>query len=130
MAARDAPGLFPAIDSAGTADYHTGERPDRRSIAAAARRGYDISDLRARQLVAEDFQRFDLLLAMDRSNLQQMRRLAPPGTAAQLRLFLDYAPALQLTEVPDPYYGQAAQFEHVIDLCEAAARGLISAVSA
>lgn len=129
IAQRDAPGLFGSIDSAGTANYHIGEPPDSRSIAAAARRGYDIGGLRARQIDVSDFRRFDLLLAMDRSNLAALGHLAPRAKADRAQLFLSYASTAGQFDVPDPYYGGPEDFERVIDLCELAARGLISALS-
>ena len=127
IAAREAPELFSAIDSAGIADYHIGEPPDRRSVAVAATRGYDISALRARQVDPKDFAEFDLLLAMDRSNLAALRAQCPSSAdRAKLQLFLQYAPVAEgLIEVPDPYYGREADFDRVVDLCEIAARGLI-----
>ena len=115
------------IDSAGTADYHLGEPPDWRSVAAAARRGYDISRLRARQVCAADFTSFDLLLAMDRDNLARLARVAPTGGMDRVQLFLSYAPQGTVSEMPDPYLGVTADFERVIDLCELAARGLLRA---
>ncbi len=127
IAQREAPYLITHIDSAGTADYHTGNAPDHRSVAAAARRGYDIAGLRARQVCREDFASFDLLLAMDCSNLAALRQLTKSKPDAEkIRLFLSYSPAADSAEVPDPYYGGPADFERVIDLCELAARGLIS----
>ena len=125
LAAREAPDLALNVDSAGTANYHPGSVPDRRSQAAAARRDYDLSSLRARQVRAQDFADFDLILAMDQSNLQELLVMAPPTARAKIQLFLDYAPGQPLREVPDPYYGGANGFEHVLDLIEAAARGLL-----
>lgn len=127
LAAREGGQRITEIDSAGTADYHVGEPPDRRSVVAAAARGYDISALRARQVCAADFDRFDLLLAMDRANLAALRRMAPPGRIDRVKLFLSFAPPGTTLEVPDPYYGKAADFERVLDLCELAARGLLRA---
>lgn len=112
-------------DSAGTHGYHIGEPPDHRAIAAAAKRGIDISDLRARRVAAEDFKRFDLVLAMDRENLVQLTRLCPRDALQRPRLFLDFAPDLAESDVPDPYYGEADGFEHVLDLVDAASRGLL-----
>lgn len=125
VAGLEAPGRHFSIDSAGTHDYHIGAPPDPRALAAAARRGIDLSGLRARQLIAEDFTRFDHLLVMDRQNLRDATRLAPPGAAGRLQLLLDYAPEQPLREVPDPYYGGGADFERVLDLATAAARGLL-----
>ncbi len=127
IAAREAPTLITQVDSAGTADYHIGEPPDRRSVATARRRGYDISGLRARQVTAADFSRFDLLMAMDESNVAALARVAPPGGMSRVRLCLSYAPEGTVSEVPDPYYGGPADFERVVDLCELAARGLLRA---
>ncbi len=125
IAAREFPRLPLFVDSAGTANYHAGEPPDRRSVAAARRRGYDIASLRARQLAVEDFMNFDYVLAMDHANLAQVQALRPDARGAQVGLFLDYA-SLDVGEVPDPYYGGVEDFEHVLDLCEAGARGLLS----
>lgn len=113
------------LDSAGTHGYHEGEPPDERTRRAAAQRGYDLSRLRARQVRESDFIRFDLILAMDRNNLALLRRACPPEYREKLGLFLDYAEAIGADEVPDPYYGGAEGFEHVLDLAEAAARGII-----
>lgn len=123
IAAREFPGLAVEVDSAGTADYHVGEPPDRRSIAAARRRGYDIAGLRARQVTTTDFSNFDYVLAMDRANLGDLERIGARGRA-HVGLFLSFAPGLE-DEVPDPYYGGAADFERVLDLCEAGARALL-----
>jgi protein-tyrosine phosphatase len=130
LAASEAQHLQLSFDSAGTADYHIGDPPDKRSTRAAAARGYDISGLRARQLEPEDFRRFDLLLAMDENNLRDMQRLAPAGFAERARLFLSYAPALNRRAVPDPYYGGAEAFETVLDLAEHGSRALFVAVAA
>jgi protein-tyrosine phosphatase len=101
------------VDSAGTGDWHIGSPPDARSQRHALRRGYDLSALRARQVSADDFHRFDLILAMDHDNLADLQRLAPDGAArAELRLFAE-------VEVPDPYTGGPDGFERVLDLVEA-----------
>ncbi|MFN3305365.1 MAG: low molecular weight protein-tyrosine-phosphatase [Roseateles sp.] len=121
-----AAGLDIEVDSAGTHGWHAGEPPDERSQAHARRRGYDLSALRARQLVAEDFERFDLVLAMDGDNLAHAERLCPPTQRHRLKLLLDYAPHLGRRHVPDPYYGGAAGFEEVLDLVEAACDGLLA----
>ena len=125
MAAREAPELELEVDSAGTAGYHVGEAPDPRTRAAAARRGYDLSTLRARIVEPVDFERFDLILAMDRENLSVLRRRAPPVAHERLRLFLEFAPRADVEDVPDPYYGGPNGFEEVLDLVEDAARGLL-----
>ena len=97
-----------------------------RALAAARRRGLDMSRLRARQIASDDFARFDFILAMDRANLSDLRRRAPAQYRERVRLFLEFAPDLGVDEVPDPYYGGAAGFEEVLDLAEQAARGLLS----
>lgn len=114
------------IDSAGTHDYHIGDAPDPRSIAHAAKRGYDLRALRARQVQSADFTNFDLVLGMDENNLAQLRRICPPEQRHKLQLFMHYAPQTGSNIVPDPYYGNSADFERVLDYCEAAARGLLS----
>ncbi|HEV2286961.1 MAG TPA: low molecular weight protein-tyrosine-phosphatase [Steroidobacteraceae bacterium] len=126
LAAREAPELALEVDSAGTAAYHVGQPPDPRTRAAAARRGYDLSALRARSLESADFERFDLILAMDRENLTALRRRAPAHTHERLRLFLEFAAGEAPEEVPDPYYGGPNGFEEVLDLVEAATRGLLA----
>lgn len=125
IAAREYPGLPLEVDSAGTADYHVGKPPDRRTIAAAQRRGYDLGGLRARRVTRADLARFDLVLAMDRANLAELERLVSPDSTAGLGLFLDYAPGCGYEEVPDPYSAGVEDFERVLDLCELAARGLL-----
>lgn len=117
------------VDSCGTSDWHIGKAPDSRSIRAAATRGYDLAPLRARQLAAEDFTRFDLILAMDHANLTAIRARAPATAArAECRLFLSFHPAPPGEEVPDPYYGDEDGFHHVLDLVETASDGLIGHV--
>lgn len=117
-----------AADSAGTHAYHVGEPPDQRSAAAALRRGVDLSPLRARKLRLADFADFDLLLAMDRSHYQQMAQMCPKGAEDRLRMFLSFAPQLNLRDVPDPYYGGGDGFERVLDMIEAGSRGLLDHV--
>lgn len=112
------------VDSAGTGDWHCGNPPDRRACQAAARRGYRLDALRARQVVAEDFRRFDLILAMDRHNLAHLQALRPAGSDAQLDLFLARY-GLPVDEVPDPYYGGPEGFDAVLDLIEQAADALL-----
>ncbi len=117
------------VDSAGTHAYHLGSAPDERAVAAARLRGFDMSSLRARVVVPEDFERFDLLLAMDRQNLRHLLRMAPAGRRDRVRLFLEFAPETGRHEVPDPYYGGATGFEDVLDLIEAASRGLLATLA-
>lgn len=114
-------GLKVAVDSAGTGSWHLGKPPDPRAQAEALRRGYDISDLRARQAQATDFSRFDLILAMDMDNLAALERLRPAGNETPVHLLLDYAGQVA-AEVPDPWY--EGGFDHVLDLIEAASHGL------
>lgn len=113
------------VDSAGTAAWHAGKAPDPRTCAVAERRGYRLDELRARQVQAEDFQRFDLILAMDRDNLRELQRLRPAtGGGAELDLFLRRGGLVE-HEVPDPYYGGEAGFERVLDMVEQACARLI-----
>jgi protein-tyrosine phosphatase len=120
-----APHLEIHIDSAGTHDYHIGEPPDRRAIEAAHRRGYDLTTLRARQVGPEDFERFDLILAMDEENLRELQSRAPPHARQRIRLMMDFAPQALARAVPDPYYGGSQGFEEVLDLLEEATEGLL-----
>ena len=113
------------IDSAGTHGYHAGEAPDPRTRAAAARRGYDLSMLRARQFEREDFSRFDLVLAMDDENHAFLAQLCQPSHGHKLRMMMDYAGRFRERAVPDPYYGGPRGFERVIDMLEDAAQGLL-----
>ena len=126
LAAREAPELPLEVDSAGTAGYHVGEPPDPRTQQAAARRGYNLTALRARVVEPADFERFDLILGMDEENLRVLRRRAPTHSLERLRLLLDFAPESGSRDVPDPYYGGANGFEEVLDLVEAATRGLLA----
>jgi protein-tyrosine phosphatase len=114
-----------ATDSAGTHAYHVGEPPDLRSAATAARRGIVLDDLRARKVRGGDFDEFDLVLAMDRGHLQSLRQLCPKGREDRVRLFMDFAPALGIKDVPDPYYGGGDGFERVLDMIEAASQGIL-----
>ncbi|MEX1197090.1 MAG: low molecular weight protein-tyrosine-phosphatase [Pseudohongiellaceae bacterium] len=106
------------VDSAGTGDYHIGKPPDVRAQQAASERGYDLSALRARQLVPEDFEQFDCLLAMDLSNLEHMIRMASGEQLSKIHLML--SPLGPDREVPDPYYGGEDGFGEVLDLVEEA----------
>jgi len=112
------------IDSAGTHAYHTNEPADRRAQAAAERRGYSMADIRARRVEAEDFERFDYIIAMDRDNLATLVEQADAEHHDKISLFLEHS-TVQETEVPDPYYGGAVGFERVLDLVEEASRGLL-----
>ena len=116
------------VDSAGTADYHVDSPPDRRAIAHGERRGLAMKQLRGRQVGKVDFERFDHILAMDEDNLENLLRLRPEGSRAQVGLLMDYAPDAGSREVPDPYYGDGADFERVLDLVDAASAGLVEAL--
>ena len=118
------------FDSAGTHGYHVGEPPDPRTIAAALRRGYDLAPLRARRVTDFDFIRFDYLLAMDREHLELLQRACPRPHRNKLGLFLVFSERFDADEVPDPYYGGAQGFDHVLDLVEDAATRLILKLSA
>jgi protein-tyrosine phosphatase len=114
------------IDSAGTHAYHLGEPPDRRARETALERGVDIADLRARSALPQDFLYFDYILAMDQDNYLSLSEICPRGMEGKLKLFMDFAPDLQLRNVPDPYYGGQRGFERVFDLIETASRGLLT----
>jgi protein-tyrosine phosphatase len=120
-----APDLALYVDSAGTHAYHVGQPPDPRAQRAALRRGVDLSMQRARKVVEEDFERFDLVLAMDRLNVELLKEVSAPEHHERIRLFLEFAPQLKRVEVPDPYYGGSNGFEHVLDLVEEASLGLL-----
>lgn len=113
------------VDSAGTGDWHVGKAPDTRTRQAALRRGYDLSLLRARQVSVEDFSRFDLVLAMDHSNLRDLKGLRRNGSEPDLFL---RRYGLVPEEVPDPYYGGEEGFEEVLDLIEQACDGLVAEI--
>jgi protein-tyrosine phosphatase len=119
-----APDLTVEIDSAGTHDYHVGAAPDPRTTAAALRRGIDLSQLRARVIELEDFERFDLILAMDEQNRDELWRRAPDHRE-RIRLVMEYAPQAARRVVPDPYYGGPQGFEEVLDLLTEASEGLL-----
>jgi len=114
-------GLNAEADSAGTGDWHRGERPDRRAIAAARRNGVDISHFRARQVSPEDFYRFDHVIALDDKNLTDLGALRPAGSRASLSLLLDHVPGREGQAVADPYYGGDSHFDSTWrDVIEAA----------
>jgi protein-tyrosine phosphatase len=120
-------GLDVSIDSSGTSGWHNGDLPDRRAMAEASARGYDLSSQRSTQLQPQDFHDFDLILCMDNSNIKNAELIRPEGAKAVTKLFLDYVPNQPLREVPDPYYEH--NFEAVFDLIEDASRGLIAELS-
>ena len=116
------------IDSAGTADYHVDSPPDRRAVAHGECRGLRMQHLRGRQVERSDFERFDHILAMDEDNLADLKRIRPAGSRAKVALLMSFAPQAGVREVPDPYYGGAEDFEHVLDLSAAAADGFIASL--
>jgi len=118
------------IDSAGTLDYHVGSPPDPRSRQHALRRGYDLSSLRARQVERVDFERFDLILAMDWHNLRELSQLCPPEQRHKLRRLMEFSPPGLGDVVADPYYGGRDGFEKVLDVVEQACEGLLDHVRA
>ena len=124
----DAAGLGDAVtvESCGTHAYHIGQPPDARAQEAGERRGYDFSGQRARQICAEDFDRFDLILAMDGGHLDRLRRAAPAARGDRIRRFLDFAPGAGRRDVPDSYYGGADDYELALDLIEAGCRGILA----
>jgi protein-tyrosine phosphatase len=118
------------VDSAGTHGYHVGEAPDARSQTHARRRGYDLSKLRARRFTHEDFNAFDLILAMDREHHAILARLAPSSAGQKLRMMREFARRPGGDEIPDPYYGGPDGFELVLALIEDAAEGLLDHLKA
>ncbi|MEY4591617.1 MAG: hypothetical protein RIR18_512 [Pseudomonadota bacterium] len=118
------------IDSAGTHGYHVGEAPDSRTQRAAYMRGYDLSQIRARKVAAQDLDYFDLILAMDKTNLDNLQRLSRPDQFGKIKLFMDFSKSYDDQEVPDPYYGLGHGFDLVIDMVEDAARGIIEDIKA
>ena len=116
------------VDSAGTHGYHVGEPPDLRTQAAARERGYDLGGLRARKFDRLDFERFDLVLAMDEDNRSHLAKLCPPSSGHKLKMMMQYAARVKETEVPDPYYGGPDGFERVLDMLEDAAQGLLESL--
>lgn len=113
------------VDSAGTGDWHIGNPPDRRAQNAAAERGIDISNLRARQVNDRDIHRFDYVIAMDRANRQELITLVGQTHAHKVHLLLEFTDIAGFNEVPDPYYGGERGFDQVLDLIEQASEGLL-----
>lgn len=113
-------------ESAGTSAYHEGSKPDNRSIAAGNKRGYDFSKIVSRKVKPNDFQDYDLILAMDKENLKNLRKICPDEFSHKVKLMLEYSQTYaEYEEVPDPYYGGGAGFELVLDMIEDASDGLI-----
>lgn len=116
------------VDSAGTHGYHVGEAPDVRAQIAGRKRGYDLSELRARQITSDDFRECDFILAMDWENLTAMQQICPPMYKHKLALLMRYATEYDTAVVPDPYYGGNEGFNTVLDYCEDACEGLLEVV--
>jgi protein-tyrosine phosphatase len=117
-----------ACTSAGTHDFNRGVPADGRARAAARRRGYDMSRMRGRAIADEDFARFDLVLAMDRQNLEALRSRCPGDKADRVRLLMEFARRHDALDIPDPYYGNAKAFELVLDMIEDACESLLDHV--
>lgn len=128
MAVRQGLQDYLTVDSAGTHNYHPGSPPDERSQQHAALRGYDLSSLRARQVVDQDFEQFDLILAMDWNNLELLQERCPAAHQHKLRRMTEFCRTHKSAVVPDPYYEGAPAFEHVLDLVEDACEGLLAHV--
>ncbi len=116
------------VDSAGTHNYHVGKPPDPRAQAAAQKRGYDLSGLRARELALADFETFDLLLAMDFNNLDRLQTMCPAAYESKLGMLMEYSRKFRTPIVPDPYYRGSTDFDRVLDYVEDACRGLMQAL--
>ena len=115
-----------AVDSAGLIDFHAGDPPTALAIDFARRRGYDLSQLRARQFRRKDFELFDLIVSMDRGHHMQLLGMCPDRAVGKLHLFMDFTPPpLRNPDVPDPYYGGSVDYEHALDLIEDGIGGLI-----
>lgn len=117
-------GMDVEVDSAGTGDWHIGHPPDRRAVAVAHRNGVDISNLRARQVIRDDFYRFDHIVALDANNLADLRAMQPPDAKASLSLLLDHVDGREGQAVADPYYGQDVHFDTAWDEVANGARAL------
>jgi protein-tyrosine phosphatase len=128
LAKQEVPDLDVRVDSAGTASYHIGQPPDHRAIMAAARRGIEIANLRARRVSRQDFDSFDFIIGMDIHNYQDLLSMAPLSYPGKVCLFMDFAANWQEREVPDPYYGGDNGFERVLDMIEDAATGLLDEI--
>lgn len=125
----EAAGVAVECDSAGTHGYHIGEQPDSRTIAAARKRGYDMSVLRARKVTPQDYEAFDIILAQDAGHLRILQQHQPKDSKAELVMYLAYAGVGHTQDVPDPYYEGAPVFEQVLDLCEEASDALLRKLS-
>lgn len=117
------------IDSAGTGDWHIGKAPDPRTIDEAAKRNYDLTALRARQVSSADFANYDYVIAMDKENLKNLKAMQPTDYQGYLGLFLPFSSDSGEEEVPDPYYGGPEGFTLVLDMVEKASQGLLSHIT-
>lgn len=122
-------GLNLTIDSAGTLGAHRREKPDHRAQKVGVKRGYDFAGIKARKIEVEDFDKFDLILAMDNDNVSNLQKVAPKHLQDKIELFLQYGDKFDDDEVPDPYYGGAKGFEYVLDLVEDASDGLLNKIT-
>lgn len=113
------------VDSAGTHASHRKQPPDPRAQTVLFTRGYAIAKRRSRQVTERDFGRYDLILAMDQANLNDLMGICPADHTHKLHLFLEFAQGVDVCDIPDPYYGSVEGFERVLDLCEAGAHGLV-----
>lgn len=123
-------GLDIEVASCGTGGWHAGEQADPRMRAAAAKAGYELEAHRARQLRASDFERYDLLLAMDSNNLRDMQRVSYCEAHDRLALFLEWSGAMPLRDFPDPYYEELTAFTQSIELAERGVKGLVDRLRA
>ena len=123
-----AKGLNLKVDSAGTLGAHAKQKPDHRAQKAGEARGYSFDGIKARKVTVQDFHDFDLILAMDYENVEELKLIAPEGLENKIQLMLDFATAFEEDQVPDPYYGGAKGFDYVLDLVEAASDGLLEKI--
>jgi protein-tyrosine phosphatase len=123
-----AKGLALNVDSAGTLGAHAKEKPDHRAHKAGVARGYSFDGIKARKVTVQDFNDFDLILAMDHDNIEELKKIAPTAMQGKIHLILDFAAEHEEDQVPDPYYGGARGFDYVLDLVEAASDGLLEKI--
>lgn len=117
-----------SVDSAGTHSYHIGHEPDSRAVDTAKGFGVDIGHLRARKVRTSDFHNYDIIVAMDRSNLEDLKAIQPPDSTASLKMMLEYHHGTHPDEVPDPYYGGMDGFTYMCELLQSATEGLLEDV--
>jgi protein-tyrosine phosphatase len=123
-----AKGLVLKVDSAGTLGAHAKQKPDHRAQKAGVARGYSFDGIKARKVTVQDFNDFDLILAMDNDNMEELKKVAPTAMQDKIHLMLDFAAGHEEEQVPDPYYGGARGFDYVLDLVEAASDGLLEKI--